>query len=605
VDGLGLVPEGVLIMPADTIPQRLVGQARLRPDGMAYFVREPGGWKGTTWKAYFDEIKQAARALMALGFAPGQTTCVLGYNRPEWAIMALATMCAGGAPAGIYTTCSRQEVQYIVAHAEAPVVLLENLDQWEKIKAEREALPGLKQVVMMRGAPPVDDPLVLSWEAFLARGGQVTDEAFFDRVDALKPENLATLIYTSGTTGPPKGVMLSHRNLAWTSLIARDLVDARPSDRMLSYLPLSHIAEQMFTIHGAITSGYAVYYAESLPKLADNLKEVLPTVFFGVPRVWEKFHAGVSQKLTQARGAKAKLLAWGRGVGLSVSTLRGAGGHPSGALALQYAAAQRLIFGKLREAIGLSKARVCVSGAAPIAPEILEFFCSLDIPILEVYGQSEDTGPTSFNRPNRMRLGTVGPAIPGVELKIASDGEVLVRGPNVFLGYFKEKAATDEALIDGWLHSGDLGEIDADGFLMITGRKKEIIITAGGKNISPKNIEHALKSHPLVGEAVVIGDRRKFLTALVTLEPEAAGRHAAEHGLKVETLHLDPGVIGQVQKVVDEVNETLARVETVKKFKILPRVFSLDHGELTPTLKVKRKNVYKNFAAEIEEMYAE
>ena len=592
-------------MPADTIPQRLVGQARLRPDSMAYFTRDHGGWRGTTWKTYFDEVKQAARALIALGFQPGQTVCILGYNRPEWVVMALACMSAGGAPAGIYTTCSHQEVQYIVDHAESPVVLVENQEQWAKIHAERANLPGLRHVVVMKGAPAIDDPLVLSWEAFLAKGGGATDEAFFERIEALKPENLATLIYTSGTTGPPKGVMLSHRNLAWTSLIARDLVDARPTDRMLSYLPLSHIAEQMFSIHGSVTSGYAVYYAESLPKLADNLKEVEPTIFFGVPRVWEKFYAGVAQKLSEARGGKAKLLSWARSVGTKATALRGAGKHPKGALALQYALAQRLIFGKLRAAIGLGKARICVSGAAPIAPEVLSFFCSLDIPILEVYGQSEDTGPTSFNRPSRMRLGTAGPIIPGVEVKIAGDGEILVRGPNVFLGYYKEPEATAETLVDGWLHSGDLGEIDRDGFLSITGRKKEIIITAGGKNISPKNIENALKAHELVGEAVVVGDRRKFLTALVTLEPEAAARFASQRGLKAENLHESPEVRAQIQKAIDEVNATLARVETIKKFTILPRAFTMEDGELTPTLKVKRKNVHKNFAAEIEAMYAE
>jgi long-chain acyl-CoA synthetase len=592
-------------MPADTIPQRLVGQARLRPDAMAYFTREGGSWRGTTWKAYFDEVKQASRALLALGLAPGQSTAILGYNRPEWVIFALATMCAGGAPAGIYTTCSPPEVHYIVEHAEAPVVLVENQEQWEKIRAERGRLPGLRHVVVMRGAPAIDDPMVLSWDAFLARGGGATDEAFFERIDALKPEGLATLIYTSGTTGPPKGVMLSHRNIAWTSLIARDLVDARPSDRMLSYLPLSHIAEQMFSVHGAVTSGYAVYYAESLPKLAENLKEVEPTVFFGVPRVWEKFHAGIAQKLGEAQGAKARLLAWARGVGSRAVELRGAGAHPSGALAIQYRAAQRLVFQKLRQAIGLGKTRVCVSGAAPIAPEVLAFFGSLDIPILEVYGQSEDTGPTSFNRPNRMRFGTVGPAIPGVELKIASDGEILVRGPNVFLGYFTEPEATREVLQDGWLHSGDLGELDRDGFLSITGRKKEILITAGGKNIAPKNIENALKAHELIGEAVLIGDRRKFLTALVTLEPEAAARFAAQRGLEPSGLHEHPELIATIQRVVDEVNATLARVETVKKFKVLPRAFSMEEGELTPTLKVKRKNVYKNFAAEIEALYAE
>ncbi|RYE81295.1 MAG: long-chain fatty acid--CoA ligase [Myxococcales bacterium] len=592
-------------MSSDTVPQRLVAQARLRPDAPAYHVRDRGGWRATSWRTYADEVRQAGRALLALGVEPGQTTCILGYNRPEWVIMALATMSVGAAPAGIYTTCSHHEVQYIVAHAGSPVVLVENLEQWEKIAAERERLPDLRHVVLMRGAPAVDDPLVLSWEAFLARGAGASDEAFFARLDALEPGGLATLIYTSGTTGPPKAVMLSHRNIAWTSLVARDLVDARPSDRMLSYLPLSHIAEQMFTVYGAVSSGYSIYYAESLARLADNLKEVEPTVFFGVPRVWEKFHAGVAQKLGQARGAKAKLLAWARQVGFAVSTLRGAGGQPTGALGVQYRLARKLLFTKLHQAIGLGQTRVCVSGAAPIAPEVLAFFCSLDLPIHEVYGQSEDTGPTSFNRPTRMRLGTVGPAIPGVDVTIARDGEVLVRGPNVFLGYFKDEAATAEALVDGWLHSGDLGELDRDGFLSITGRKKEIIITAGGKNISPKNIENALKVHPLVSEAVVIGDRRKFLTVLLALDPEAAASWAAGRGVEADAVAEHPELRAELQALVDGVNDTLARVETIKKFKVLPRAFSIERGELTPTLKVKRKNVNQNFSSEIEAMYAE
>jgi long-chain acyl-CoA synthetase len=590
---------------ADTIPQRLVGQSRLRGDEPAYFAKEGGRWRSTSWKTYFDEVKQAARALIALGVQPGQTVCILGFNRPEWVIMDLACMCVGGAPAGIYTTCSKQEVQYIIDHAEASVVLLENQEQWAKVLAEKERLPRLKHVVMMRGAPRIDDPLVLSWEEFLSRGGGSTDEAFFERIDALEPDGLATLIYTSGTTGPPKGVMLSHRNLAWTALVARDLVAARHTDRILSYLPLSHIAEQVFSVHGPVTAGYSVYYAESLPRLPDNLKECRPTIFFGVPRVWEKFHTGIAQKLAEAKGAKLTLLTWARQLGRTVSALRGAGGQPTGLLLAQYLLADKLIFHKLKEALGLGELRVAVSGAAPIATEVLEFGHSLDLRVLEVYGQSEDTGPTSFNQPGMARLGTVGPAVPGVEVKIAEDGEILVRGPNVFLGYYKDPAATAEALVDGWLHSGDLGQFDRDGFLTITGRKKEIIITAGGKNIAPKNIEAALKNHPLVSEAMVIGDRRKYLVALLTLDPEALARFGAEHHLGSGPLHEHPEVLRSLQKTVDEVNETLARVETVKKFKVLPGPFTMEAGELTPTLKLKRKVVYRNYTAEIEELYRE
>jgi len=592
-------------MAADTICSRLLDQARRNPTKPAYFVRTGSGWKPTDYATYAGEVRQAARALMALGFDPGQTVCILGFNRPEWVIMDVACMCAGGAPAGIYTTCSSEEVQYITHHAEAPVVLVENDEQWKKIDAERDKLPHLRHVVTMKGAPSIDDELVLGWDEFLARGDEVDDAKLDERVDALEPDGLATLIYTSGTTGPPKGVMLSHRNLSWTASVARQITNMKPDDCSLSYLPLSHIAEQMFSIHGPITNGTAVYYAESIEKVPDNLKEVQPTVFFGVPRIWEKFHAGITAKLKEATGVKKKLVDWAQGVGRRVAEERMYGREPSGALAVQYRLADKLIYSKLNPAIGLGRARCCFSGAAPIAKEVIEFFSGLDIVILEVYGQSEDCGPTSFNQPGRFRFGTVGPAIPGVDVKIAEDGEILVKGPNVFLGYYKDEEATNDALIDGWLHSGDLGKLDEDGFLHITGRKKEIIITAGGKNITPKNLESSLKNHELINEAVVIGDRRKYLSVLLTLDPEASEKWAKEQGLNGSSLHDEPKLRAEIQKAVDETNSHFARVEQLKKFKVLPRNFTIEDGELTPTLKVKRNVVHEHFADEIESMYQE
>jgi long-chain acyl-CoA synthetase len=581
-------------------------QVRKRPHAPAYHVRENGLWKAKSWAEYGDEVSRAGRALIALGFQPGQTVTILGFNKPEWVILDLACMAVGGAPAGIYTTCSPDEVAYIVQHSESPVILVENVEQWEKVKAKRAELPNLKHVVTMQGAPKIDDPLVMSWEAFLAKSAGVPESDYLARIAALEPGGLATLIYTSGTTGPPKGVMLSHENLAWTAKLAVQLAELTSQDCSLSYLPLSHIAEQMFSIHGPISSGSSVYFAESIEKVPDNLKEVQPTVFFGVPRIWEKFHAGITGKLKDAKGAKKKLVEWAMGVGTAVMQTRAKGREPSGLLALQYKLATKLIFGKLKPAVGLGRARFCVSGAAPIAKEVLEFFASLDVLVLEVYGQSEDCGPTSFNRPDAFRLGTVGPVVPGVTVKLAEDDEILVKGPNVFLGYYKEPAATAETLdADGWLHSGDLGAFE-DGFLKIIGRKKEIIITAGGKNITPKNIESAIKNHPLVNEAVVIGDRRKFLSALVTLDPEASVKWAKEHGIPEKDLHLNTQVRAEVQRWIDaEVNTKLARVEQVKKFTILHRNFTVEDGELTPTLKVKRRNVNTSFSKEIEAMYVE
>ncbi len=583
-------------MAIDTIPARFMNQAKVRPSANAYFVKESGAWKGTTWGEYVAQVRKATRAMIALGLEPGGTVSILGFNRPEWVIFDIACMCAGGAPAGIYTTCSPTEVQYIINHAESSIALLEDKSQWEKVKAERANLPLLKHVVMMKGAGAIDDPIVMSWEDFMGRGAGVDEAEVDKRVADLKADQLATFIYTSGTSGPPKGVMLSHDNLAWTAHTSLSITDLTPDDVSLSYLPLSHIAEQMFSIHAPITGGSQVYFAESIDKVPDNLKEVQPTVFFAVPRIWEKFYAGITGKLKAATGVKARLVAWARKTGTANSDLKNKGEAADG---LSYKLANKLIFSKLKPAIGLGRARVCVSGAAPISKEILEFFSSLDINVLEVYGQSEGSGPTSFNLPGRTRFGSVGPALPGVEVKIAEDGEILAKGPNIFLGYYKEQAATDEALIDGWLYSGDLGEF-RDGFLYITGRKKDIIITAGGKNIAPKNIEASLKNHDLVSEAVVIGDRRKFLTALITLDEEAARKRVSSGDL-----HTSKVIRDELQEVVNEINKHLAQVETVKKFTVLHRQLTIDDGELTPTLKVKRAKVNEHFADQIEAMYAE
>jgi long-chain acyl-CoA synthetase len=596
-------------MPADTILARLFAHADTIPARPAYYEKRAGAngvWVPTGYRAYAHQVKRVGKALMALGCAPGSTVSILGFNRAEWTIFDLACMAIGGAPAGIYTTCSPSEVAYIIRHARSPVVLVENEAQYRKVASERASLPDLKWIVTMRGAE-VKGPDVIAWDDLDARGEAIPDADFFARMHALEPDGLATLIYTSGTTGPPKGVMLSHRNLAWTSKASEQMRAHAPgTDRGLSYLPLSHIAEQMFTIHGCITGGNAVYYAESIEKVPDNLKEVRPTAFFGVPRIWEKLHAGISGKLAEAKGAKQKIAAWAMAVGTEVSKHRMRGEPLPPVLAAQHRIAHRLFFSKVKSAIGLDQALTCVSGAAPIAREVLELFASLDLVVQEVYGQSEDTGPTSYNRPGKVKLGTVGPAFPGVDVKIAADGEILVRGPNVFLGYYREPEATREVLVDGWLHSGDLGAFDADGFLSITGRKKEIIITAGGKNVAPKNIEAALKNHPLVGEAVVIGDRRKFLTALVTLDVEAVARFRHEGGHAGDTPDQShPAVVAEVQRAVDAANADLARVEQVKKFHILPRPFGIDTGELTPTLKVKRRVISEKFGAEIEAMYRE
>ncbi len=594
--GLQFVP-----VTTETIASQVLANGDRLGAAPAYHVRGPGGWEATSWADYAAQVKRAGAGLVGLGVEPGQPVCILGANRPEWVIFDVGAMAAGAIPAGIYTTSSASECEYILNHSEAPVVLVENAGQFEKIASVRDQLPHLRHVVMMRGADDVRDPLVLSWEEFLARGAG-HEAAFDERLAGLRPGAVATFIYTSGTTGRPKAVMLTHDNLNWTASRAKELTGASPADKLLSYLPLSHIAEQMFTIHIPAVIGASVYYAESIEKLAENLVEVQPTLFFGVPRVWEKFQAGVAAKLGEATGVKAKLAQRAMVIGRQVTARRnrglesapGRGVSPRTlTVEAEYKLFDKLVYSKVKSALGLSRARICVSGAAPVAQSVLEFFAGLGLPVYEVYGQSEDNGPTSFNLPGRTRFGTVGPAFPGVDVKIADDGEILVRGRNVFAGYYKDEEATREALADGWLHSGDLGEFDADGFLTITGRKKDVIITAGGKNVAPKLIEGGLKEHPLISDALVIGDRRKYLTVLVTLDPEAS---AGVDGSEAER---------QVQAAIDRVNSEFARVEQVKRFTILPRELSIAEGELTPTLKVKRNVVVEHFAEQIEAMYSE
>jgi long-chain acyl-CoA synthetase len=597
----GIVQRGGGSVPADTIPFKVLQNAKRFPNQPAYYVKEQGSWKPTTWAAYGREIMSAAKAMIALGVEPGDHVSILGFNRPEWVIFDVAAMAVGAVPAGIYATNSPEECRYILDHSESVLVLVENADQWAKIDAVRGELPKLRKTVAMKGAG-IDHDFVLSWDDFNAAGAGVDDAAVDERLEGIALHDLGTFIYTSGTTGPPKAVMLSHENLAWTAAGGIEAFGLSATDSNLSYLPLSHIAEQMFTIHIPSTIASAVYYAESIDLLAENLKEVRPTIFAGVPRVWEKFYAGITSELDKATGVKARIATWALDTGRKANDLRNQGREPSGALAVQEKLADRLVLSKVKQAIGLDNAKVLATAAAPIASEILEFFSAFFV-ISEIYGQSEGSGPTTMNFPGKTRFGTVGLPYPGAEVKIASDGEILLKGKNVFLGYYKDDAATREAVEDGWLHSGDLGEFDDDGFLHITGRKKDIIITAGGKNVAPSAFETSLKNHELVSECVVIGDRRKYLTALITVDEEAAPAWMEARGLS-GLAHESAEIREVIQEAVDDLNKHFARVEQVKKFAVLPRQLSIEGGELTPTLKVKRNVVADHFAEEIESMYA-
>jgi len=601
----------------DTIVDRFLENAQKRPEEPALYEKAGDDWESITWSEYEQKCRAFAGGLIASGYEPGDKLSMSGYNCPEWVIADIGGMMARGVPLGIYQTNSPSEFAYIANHSESKIVVLEDREQWEKVDKKRDELEHLERVVMMNDAEELaaDDDLVVSFEDFLEEGRDHLDEVD-ERIDGIEMQDVGTMVYTSGTTGDPKGVMLTHRNLAFTADVAKQVVGGRqPNDCMVSYLPLSHIAEQMFTIHLACTFGYPIWFAESLEKVRDAIAAARPTIFFGVPRVWEKLKAALEGRLEEVSGVRKWLINWARKIGVKAGYQQIEHGEPRGWTGLMYKLADRLVFTKLKEKIGLDRLRIPVSAAAPIGRDVLEFFLSFDMVIREVYGQSEDCGPTTVNfpQPGHTKLGTVGLPLPGIEVKVVdphdefgeNEGEILVKGPNVFKGYFKDPEETDKTLEDGWLHSGDIGQFDEDGFLTITGRKKEIIITAGGKNVAPQKIEQALKSIDGISQAVVIGDRRKFLSALLTLDPDRLPALAEKHGWPddPEALVEHDEFQAYLDDEVATANEEFARVEQIKKFTVLPDDFTQESGELTPSQKVKRRVVEDKFADEIDAMY--
>lgn len=589
-------------------PPRLLLQTAERLGALpAYHVREADGWRPTSWDRYAGDVKQAARALIHLGVMRGDAVAILGFNRPEWATLAFAAMAIGATPAGIYWTSSSHDIGYILDHCKASVILVDQPQRLRALQACASPLLNLRTVVLLEGEAPEDDTRqVLSWQALLAMGAEHQHERTLqERLDALSANDVGTLIYTSGTTGPAKAVALSQGNLWWMGATMTSLFSVDERDRLLSYLPLAHIAEQMGSMHNQVHAGFSVYFARSIEELGDHLKEVRPTVFFGVPRVWEKMQSAIEDKLASATGTKARLARWAMDVGKRWHDLDHAG-RPAGPwLTLQKALAHRLVHRKVQAALGFDQARLLSSGAAPINPDKLRFFAGLGLAVRELYGQSEVCGPSTLSLPGSTRVGSVGKPLPGTELRVADDGELLVRGPHLFKGYMGSPAATADSFDGDWLRTGDIGHIDEDGFVYVTGRKKDIIITSGGKNISPANIESALMESDLIEHAVVCGDGRHHLSALLTLDRAALRAFAAQQGLPHDDdLIRHPRVLQALQADVDHVNAQQTRVAQVRKFLILPHSLSVEGGELTPTLKVKRKVVLDRHQAAIDEMYS-
>ncbi len=594
-------------MTNDTCVERFFTRVRTCSEKPAYFSKVNGTYTAKTWGQIGQQVESFAKGLISLGFREGDPLAILSYNRAEWLIAALAAQASHGICAGIYNSCSPDEIAYILGHSEAPFVVVENGKRFrEQIKPILHKLPALRKVILIEPDDIENNEQVITFASVCERGAGLSPKCFNDRRSRVRSEGVASLIYTSGTTGPAKAVMLSHRAISWTVSTCVKLFSMTDADRMLSYLPLAHIAEQMFSLYAPVYTGMNLYFAESFENLQGNLKEVEPTLFFGVPRVYEKFCEKIQSKMSQTKGIKSKLLSFSRNSSKSYWLNQHHNRPISAALGAKMGLARKLVFSKMKAAMGFSKVRACVSGAAPLSKEIIAFFETIDLPVYEVYGQSEDCGPTSFNTPNASRTGSVGKPLPGLQVRIEKDGEICLKGPNVFKGYFKDEAATHEALKDGWLHSGDIGHFDTEGYLYITDRKKDILITAGGKNISPQNIEGRLKQIPLVNFAVVIGDQRKYLSALLTPNLEALQEFAKENNLgdmNLTQLIAHPAICSEIQRHVDKINRELASVEQIKRFNFLAKDFSIEGGELTPTMKIKRKVINSNYQQQIEALY--
>lgn len=596
-------------VPGKTLVEIFLNRVAKTPDFNAFRQKEGGEWKPTTFGDFGRQSKEVGNGLLSLGIQRQQCVSLLSANRAEWHISDAGIMLTGAVSVPIYVTNSPTQVAYVIGHSESSIAIVENLDQLEKVLKVRDELPKLEKIVVITGEGAEESDFVISFEE-LKRLGREFEKASPATLDeacrSVGPDDLCTLVYTSGTTGDPKGAMLTHGGFAWTlESLGKVLPFHEGAERVVSYLPLSHIFERLTSDWGGIYHGVEVWFAESIDKLLPNLQECRPTFFIGVPRVYEKFYMGLQAKIAQHERKETieKAVELGK---KKVALEQEERSLPLGEK-LKYSALNKVVLSKLREGLGMDQVRFAISGAAPISPEIITFVQAIGIDMVEGYGQTEDNAPTSVNPPGKSRIGTVGPPIPGLELKFDTDGEILVKGPNVFRGYYKNDEATAEAFTDdGFLRTGDVGELDSKGYLKITDRKKDLIKTAGGKYIAPQVIEGKLKFEPLIGQAVVIGDRRPFPTALLTLDPEVAPAWAKSHGIEFEDvtqLAEDPQVVEAVKAIVDKVNEGLSHAEQVKRWAILPRDFTQDAEEITPTLKVRRKIINEKYADVIEKLY--
>jgi len=603
-----------------TVASRVRDRGRDMPEQIALREKDFGIWQEVSWADYWNYAELVGHGLLALGIEPGDRVAVHSENRREWLYTDVGTVAVRATTVGLYPTNPPPEVAYLISHSGARVLIAEDQEQVDKALEVLDQLPDLEKIIYLepRGIRyRYTDPKLMSWKDFLALGSRHRDadpDAVNRRMTEATEDDVMTMVYTSGTTGPPKGAMLAVSNVEYCIKV---LVEGggftspppSPADVTLSYLPLCHIAERIFTTWFSACAGIQVHFAESIETVQANLREVQPTIIFGVPRIWEKVLAGVRIRIDQATWLKRfSSRFWLRVADSIAETLVQTGGRHTVGTRLRYAIGWVFYYRALQDRIGVRRVRYASSGAAPIAPEVLRFFMGIGVPMHEVYGMTENTAIATANRPGRVKLGTVGEPHPGIELRIdETTGEILTRHRGTFAGYWKNPEATAKTIdADGWLHTGDVGEWVDDTYVKITDRMKDLIITAGGKNIAPSEIENALKASPYIKEAVVIGDQRPYLTALIGIELDTVGHWAQTRKLPYTT-YRDLGekkeVLALVQSIVDNVNARFARVEQIKKYSMLTKELDHEDGELTATQKVKRKAIATMFADQVEGMY--
>jgi long-chain acyl-CoA synthetase len=600
--------EDMVTETVTSFPSLFFRQVKKQQERTALRRKEYGIWNRITWTEYGQRVREAAAALVSMGVQKGDRVAILGDNRPEWLICHLATMAAGGVTCGVYPTSAPDQVAYVVGHSDSRVLFVENEEQVDKVL---QILPDLNVLGVIvwdpKGLWGFSHPSISYFSDFMEMGRRYLEghpEAVSERLAHIDVHDTAMMIYTSGTTGRPKGAMISHHNILEITASFGTVYPFRAKDEMLSYLPLAHIYENLISLFQAIWAGGTVSFVESMETLAHNLREVSPTVFCSVPRIWEKFLSMMEIRMSDSTPLKRGLYRIAVGVGLRyVRSERGSRARVL--LSLIYWPLYWLVLYHLKRQLGFERVRLAVCGAAPASPELFQYYNALGIPLREGYGQTESTGVIAVQHLDRPRWGYVGEPVPGVEVKIAEDGEILARGPGVFQGYYKDPELTSETVKDGWLHTGDVGTM-VDGHVKILDRKKDIIITAGGKNITPAFIENKLKFSPYIQDAVVIGEGKKYLVALILIDEDNVTKYAQDQRIPFTTfadLTQNPEINRLIDGEVSKVNKTLSKVETIKRFALLPRRFYEEDGDVTPTKKVKRRFLEKRYQDLIQQLY--